>query len=107
MTGAPTDEALAILDRLNRPGDAPCRCGLAPASRRSGSAPTSATLPAWSPLTIALVFVAALAAVGASFGSVWGPLDWRAPFALQSPAARPAAAVAREAGVACLTRTWH
>jgi hypothetical protein len=99
--GAPTDEALAILDRLNRLGGLPPVDAASPSRRVSrGSAPTSATLPAWSPLTIAFVSLAALAAVGVYSAVVWGPLDWRALFALQSPAARPAAAVAREAGVA-------
>ena len=52
--GAPTDEALAVLDRLNRLGSAPAVDPPSPARRaRRGAAPSAAKLPAsWSALTI-------------------------------------------------------
>ena len=101
--GAPTDEALAVLDRLNRLGTSTAVDPPAPARRaRRGAAPRAAKLPApWSALTIALLFALALAAAGAYSAAVWGPLDWRALFPLQGPPARAAGtAVAREPAVA-------
>ena len=102
--GAPTDEALAVLDLLNRRlRTSPVVAPTAPARRaRSGVVPPAAKLPApWSALTIALLFVLALAAAGAYSAAVWGPLDWRDVFPLQSPPTRAAGAVvAREPTVA-------
>src|SRR5438128_8932574 len=65
--GAPTDEALAVLDRLNRLGSSPAVDPPLPSRRaRHGAAPTAAKLPApWSALTIALMFVLAMTAAGA------------------------------------------
>lgn len=99
--GAPTDEALAILDRLNRLGSLPAVDPPSSSRRPSrGPSPSAATLPAWSALTTSVAFVVALAAAGAYSAMVWGPLDWRALFQVQSPPVRAAAAVAREPGVA-------
>ena len=101
--GAPTDEALAILDRLNRLGTSPASDPPAPSRRaRREAVPSAATLPApWSALAISLMFVLALAAAGAYSAVVWGPLDWRALFPLQSAPVRAAGtAVVREPGVA-------
>jgi hypothetical protein len=91
--GAPTDEALAVLDRLNR-----LEPSIWSTSPTSTTAATSSTLSA---LTIALMFVLTLAAAGAYSAAVWGPLDWRALFPLQFPPARVAGpTVAREPGAA-------
>jgi len=110
--GAPTDEALAVLDRLNRLETSTGVDPLAPARRaRRGAAPGAAKAPGqWSTglksstlsaFTIALMFVVTLAAAGAYSAAVWGPLDWRALFPLQFPPARAAGTtVAREPGVA-------
>jgi hypothetical protein len=101
--GAPTDEALAILDRLNRLGNSPSVDPPAPSHRASrGPLPLPATWPAfWSPLTISLMFVLTMAAAGAYSAAVWGPLDWRSLFASQSPPPRAAgAAIAREPWIA-------
>jgi hypothetical protein len=101
--GAPTDEALAILDRLNRLDTSPAVDPPSPSRRaRRGVVPSAVKLPApWSALTISLMFVLAMAAAGAYSAVVWGPLDWRAMLPLQRPPARAAgAAVAREPGVA-------
>ena len=105
--GAPSDEALAVLDRLNRLETSTAVDPPVPERRaRRGAAPGAAKLPAqWSStlsaLTIALMFVLTLAAAGAYSAAVWGPLDWRALFPLQFPPARAAGTtVAREPGVA-------
>ena len=101
--GAPTDEALAVLDRLNRLGTSPAADPPAPSRRaRREAVPSAAKLPApWSALAISLMFVLALAAAGAYSAFVWGPLDWPAPFPLQSAPARAAGtALVREPGVA-------
>ena len=105
--GAPSDDALAVLDRLNRLETSTAVDPPVPERRaRRGAAPGAAMLPAqWSStlsaLTVALMFVLTLAAAGAYSAAVWGPLDWRALFPLQSPPARAAGTtVAREPGVA-------
>jgi hypothetical protein len=98
--GAPTDEALAVLDRLNRLGDA--RAAVEPRAKahrpRRGAAPLAVKLPAaWSALTMALMFVLTLAAAGVYSAAVWGPLDWRALFTLQGPPTKTAGtAIAHE-----------
>jgi tetratricopeptide (TPR) repeat protein len=97
--GAPTDEALAVLDRLNRlepaaPADSP-----APARRpRRGAGPREARASAArSGLTMSLLFVVALAAAAIYSAVVWGPLDWRTLFSLPAPAAATSrAATTRE-----------
>ena len=105
--GAPSDDALAVLDRLNRLETSTAVDPPVPERRaRRGAAPGAAKLPAqWSStlsaLTVALMFVLTLAAAGAYSAAVWGPLDWRALFPLQFPPARAAGTtVAREPGVA-------
>ena len=113
--GAPTDEALAVLDRLNRLEPSAALEPPIAARARRGAAPRVATLPAqnsstlavlttsspYSALTIALMFVLTVAGAGAYSAAVWGPLEWRALFPLQFPPARAArTTVAREPGVA-------
>ena len=101
--GAPTDEALAVLDRLNRLGASTAADPPAPARHaRRGALGDAARVPAqWSGPTIALMFVLAVAAAAAVSAAVWGPLDWRALFPLPSPPARAdSTTVARDPGVA-------
>jgi hypothetical protein len=110
--GAPTDEALALLDRMNRLGTPAAVEPCVPARRaRPGTVPRGAALPArgsrWSTLstlsalTVALMFVLVLAAAGAYSAAVWGPLEWRALLPLQGAPARAAGTtVARDSGVA-------
>jgi len=91
--GAPTDEALAVLDRLNR-FDLPTAPDLPVKSRpaRRDTTPTAAHPPApWSRVFVALLFVLALAAAVVYSATIWGPLDWPASFPLQRPPARVAA----------------
>jgi hypothetical protein len=107
--GAPTDEALALLDRMNRLGTPaavdPC---VPPRRARPGTVPRAAGLPArgsrlstLSALTVALMFVLALAAAGAYSAAVWGPLEWRALLPLQGAPARAAGTtVTRDSGIA-------
>jgi hypothetical protein len=101
--GAPTDEALAVLDRLNRLGTSTAADPPAPARHaRRGALGDAARVPAqWSGPTIVLMFVLAVAAAAAFSEAVWGPLDWRALFPLQGPPARTdSTTVARDPGVA-------
>jgi len=101
--GAPTDEALALLDRLNRLASSSAVDSSAPSRRaRSRVVPNAAMLPAsWSALTISLMFVLTMVAAGAYSAVLWGPLEWRALFPLQNPPARAAgSSVAREPGIA-------
>jgi hypothetical protein len=104
--GAPTDEALALLDRLNRLGTSTSVDSPQPVRRaRRGAAARAEKLPAqWSTLsalTVVLMFVLTVAGAGAYSAAVWGPLDWRALFTLQGPPARAAGTtVARDPGVA-------
>jgi hypothetical protein len=99
--GAPTDEALAVLDRLNRLDPCPASESFfkARAPRpETGSRPVRRTLRVRK-ATAVLVFVFALAAAGAYSAVVWGPDDWRAPFALPRPAAGAAAAASLDPGL--------
>ena len=100
--GAPTDEALAVLDRLNRLGTSPA---VDPPSRsrraRRDATQSAAKSPAtWSGLSIVLLFVLVLAVAGGYSASVWGPLDWRALFSLQASPVRSAGTAPRDAGLA-------
>jgi hypothetical protein len=94
--GAPTDEALAMLDRLDRLDPSAAAEPLArtrPARREV--APRAPKAPfAWSILTLVLMFVLALAATLLYSAMVWGPLDWAALSPLQGP---PAQAIGRPA----------
>src|ERR1700680_4156184 len=74
----PPDEALAVLDRLNRLGTSTAADPPAPARRaRRGALGDAARVPAqWSGPTIVLMFVLAVAAAAAYSAAVWGPLDW-------------------------------
>jgi len=117
--GAPTDEALAVLDRLNRlEPSAAFEPPVAARGARRAAAPrvarlpdqnsstlavltTSSPLSTYSALTIVLMFVLTVAGAGAYSAAVWGPLDWSALFPLQFPPARAAGTtVAREPGLA-------
>ena len=91
--GAPTDEALAVLDRLNRLDlppvpDLPVKSR--PARRDAAPAVLHQSAP-WSRVFVALLFVLALAAAVVYSATVWGPLDWPASFPLQRPPASVAA----------------
>jgi hypothetical protein len=101
-TGAPTDEALAVLTRLDRVENAP------PTEEGSRSRPARRDLPAASPSTaapsrvsIALMFVLTLAVTGVYSVAVWGPIDWRAPFPVEPvPAQTVAPAAVAEVALA-------
>lgn len=101
--GAPTDEALAVLDRLDRLGTSPAAEPLSPSRRtRTGATPAAAGPPAaWSALSITLLFALVLAASGAYSAAVWGPLDWRPMLPWQTlPARVVGSTIAREPGLA-------
>jgi hypothetical protein len=88
--GAPTDEALAVLDRLDRLETSPTTEPPSPSSRpRTGSTPAAAGSPGgWSALSIVGLFLLVLAASGAYSAAVWGPLDWRLMLPSQTVPAR-------------------
>jgi hypothetical protein len=77
-TGAPTDEALALLTRLDR---LESTLVAEPAARqrplRRERAPLSAPRAARSWFTVAVMIVLTLAAAGVYSVAVWGPVDWR------------------------------
>jgi hypothetical protein len=97
--GAPTDEALAVLDRLNRLDQSPVP-DLPVKSRPARRETTPAAHPSapWSRVFVALLFVFALTAAVVYSATVWGPLDWPASFPLQRPPARVAATL-RDSGL--------
>jgi hypothetical protein len=88
--GAPTDEALAVLDRLNRLGASQVAEPLSPSRRTRPETPPepSVTSGGWSALSIALLIVLALAGSGGYSMAVWGPLDWRQMLPRQTPPTR-------------------
>ena len=88
--GAPTDEALAVLDRLDRLETSPATEPPSPSARaRTGATPAAAgSVANWSALSIAGLFVFVLAASGAYSAAVWGPLEWRAMLPWQAAPAR-------------------
>ena len=111
--GAPADEALAVLARLNRLdvspiAEAPLKLhpARAQAVRRAvGSRLATPGFP------IVLTVVLALAATGAYSTAVWGPLDWRTTLSLPRTPGRTAAAAPRDSrlpvprrGEAAMTR---
>jgi hypothetical protein len=110
--GAPADEALALLDRMNRlgtpaaadpqvPGRRPRAGTVTPAVRLLPQGPARSALSTLSALAVALTFGLVVAAAGAYSAAVWGPLDWRALLPLQGPPARAAGTtVAREPEIA-------
>jgi hypothetical protein len=99
--GAPTDEALAVLDRLDRLGISSSAEPGPPRRPRSEVAPVAAELPeGWSALSITLLFALVLAASSAYSAAVWGPLDWRAMLPWQTVPARVAGSTTgRDAGL--------
>ena len=101
--GAPTDEALVVLDRLNRLETPTTASPPFPSRRERRAVPPSPVRPSgvWSGVAVALLFVLAVAVAGVYSVAAWGPLDWRSLFTLPGPPARAAApVVARETGVA-------
>ena len=101
-SGGPREEALTVLDRLNR---------LEPASRlqapvrqpRASQTSPRAGRPGTglSGLTMVFIFVLAVVAAGLYSAAAWGPLDWRALVSLQGPSSAPAGAtVTRSPGLA-------
>ena len=99
--GAPADEALAVLDRLDRL-EVSAAGPPSPSRRaRSGAAAAAAESPAdWSALSITLLFVLVVAASGAYSAAVWGPLDWRSMLPWQTaPVRAVASTTVREAGL--------
>jgi tetratricopeptide (TPR) repeat protein len=91
--GAPTDEALAVLDRLNRLdiSAAPELPARSRAARFDSAPPPRQTRAAWSALTIMFMLVLAVAGAAMYSAALWGPLDWRELVTLQRPPARAAA----------------
>jgi hypothetical protein len=91
-TGAPTDEALAVLTRLDRL-DASPGVESVPRSRpprREAAASTPSKAP--SRVTVGVIFVLALAAAGMYSAGVWGPIDPRTPSVVPAQPGTPAAA---------------
>ena len=101
--GAPTDEALAVLDRLDRLGAGPAAEAPSPSRRtRAQTTPPAARSPArWSVLSVILLFVLVLAASAGYSAAVWGPLDWRPMLPWQAAPARViGSTTARDPGLA-------
>jgi tetratricopeptide (TPR) repeat protein len=100
--GAPADEALAVLDRMNRFDTS--TAAHAPSRARGvhrETAPTAAELPATlSGRSIVLMFVLVLAGAGIYSATLWGPLEWRTLFPPQSPPVRIVGTPPREPGLA-------
>jgi hypothetical protein len=100
--GAPADEALAVLERLNRLD--PILSVEAPSKsrpvRREPVAAVERPPTGWSRAFTGLVFVFALGAAVLYSAAVWGPLDWPASFPLQRSAARVSGGVLRDSDFA-------
>jgi hypothetical protein len=99
--GAPADEALAVLERLNRldpvlTSEPPPKSRPA---RREPPLPVADSPAGWSRAFIGLIFVFALGIAVVYSAAVWGPLDWTASFALQRTAIGAAGRVGRAAGL--------
>ena len=99
--GAPADEALAVLDRLDRLEVSAAEPPSPSRRARSGAAAAAAESPAdWSALSITLLFVLVVAASGAYSAAMWGPLDWRSMLPWQTAPVRVVASTTvREAGL--------
>jgi hypothetical protein len=98
--GAPTDEALAVLDRLDRLGISPAAESPSPSRRARPGAPPGSPAD-WSAFSIALLVVLVVAASGAYSAAVWGPLDWRPMLPWRTvPARVVSSTIAREPGLA-------
>ena len=99
--GAPADEALAVLDRLNRLDNAAAAPAREIRGKRRRSAPRTADAMSASALRLAVMIIVLLAVVvaGAVGVASWNHvnLDWRSLFALQdAPAATAGAPVSRD-----------
>jgi hypothetical protein len=82
-TGAPTDEALALLTRLDR---LESTLIVEPARHRPlrrDRTPRSASRATRSWVTVALMAVLTLAAAGVYSAAIWGPADWRSALQMQ------------------------
>lgn len=84
--GAPADEALVVLERLDRlehgPADTPARALRGRARRSAPRAPSALSKPAsW---LLASSVVAALLLAGALGAASWGRLDWRSWLSMPS-----------------------
>src|SRR5262245_36642733 len=80
-TGAPTDEALALLTRLDRLESTLVAKPAARQRPQYRDRPPRLAAPATRWFTITLMIVATLAATGVYSVAVWGPVDWRSAFA--------------------------
>jgi len=103
--GAPTDEALAVLDRLNRvEASTPASPPFSTRRQRREVAESAArSSSAWSGVAVSLMLglASTAAAVYFVYFGAWRPLDWRSLFALEGPPARASApAVAHDTGIA-------
>ena len=99
--GAPADEALAVLDRLNRLDNAAAAPAREIRGKRRLSAPPTADAMSASAFRLAVMIIVLLAVVvaGAVGVASWNHvnLDWRSLFALQdAPAAAAGAPVSRD-----------
>jgi hypothetical protein len=105
--GASPDDALPLLDRLNRleATGATRQAAPAPRSTRVGTPRAGSTGLPMSAFVVSLTFVVALIVAGAVAATAWGPLDWRALLALPvAPVGFVPVPVAREVGPALPTR---
>src|SRR4051812_5820246 len=105
--GAPADEALAVLERLNRLDPAlsiepPAKARPARRDRRRVVVLSPA---GWSRFFVGLIFAFALGIAVLYSAAVWGPLDWPASFPLQRTAIRTAGGVGRASGLALPRRS--
>ncbi len=99
--GAPPEEALAVLDRLNRLDSGPAtRPSRASRGERAGARPRASAATSGSAFRVALFVLALLSIAGAGvFGAMsWKHLEWRSllPLLQDAPAASVAAPVPRE-----------
>jgi len=91
-TGAPTDEALALLTRLDRLEStltAEPAARQRPLRRERAAASVAPATHSW--FTIAVMIVLTLAAAGVYSFAVWGPADWRSALPTHEAPARSVA----------------
>lgn len=99
--GAPTDEALAVLDRLNRLDPAPAADTL-PKFRplRRETTPVATRPPAsWRRVALSVLGVVTLAAAAMYSATMMGSLDWPASLSLERTPATQAGAAVRLSGL--------
>jgi len=105
--GASPDEALPLLDRLNRleASGTSQQAAPVPRSRRVGTPRTGSKGLPVSAFAVSVTFAVALIVAGAAAATAWGPLDWRALLALPvAPVGFVPVPVSREVGPALPTR---